>query len=286
MAGVSINPMQTTNAAGLFGIKSQGWYQGVALDDPATRYALAGGYVASSETLPMWGGLAITELVPGLVARPVGSIVKRATALGNLTGFTVFNQANNGIVTSQSTVPTMSSDMSVSFYRLGSRARIPLPVSAAVIALQADGLAVNHPLVWNFTAGEIDVFSTISTAADSTALAYSSTTGLVTATTAAAHGLSVGSFVTVSGAEPAQYNGTVQVTSVPSTTTFTYVPVSTPTAAAATTQGSIGVTTESDVVLDVQILGIMEGNCKVVSYDADDNEATWLTNGNLALIRI
>lgn len=286
MAGVSINPMQTTNAAGLFGVKSQGWYQGVALDDPATRYALAGGYVDSTETLPIWGGLAITELVPGLVARPVGSKIRRAVSLATLTGFTVFNQANNGIVTPQSPVPTMSQDMSVSFYRLGSRARIPLPVSAAVIALQAGGLAVNHPLVWNFATGQIDVFSTIGTAADSTALAYSADTGLVTATTAAAHGLSVGSFVTITNAAPAGYNGTVQVQSVPSTTTFTYKPVSTPSAAAATTQGSIGVTTESDVVLDVQILGITEGNCKVVSYDATKNEATWLTNGNLALIRI
>lgn len=286
MAGVSLNPMVTTNAAGLFGIKSQGWYQGVALDDPAVRYALAGGYVASTETLPMWGGLGITELVPGLVARPVGSIVKRATALGNLTGFTVFNQANNGIVTPQSPVPTMSGDMSVSFYRLGSRARIPLLVSAAVIALQASSIQVNQPLVWNFTTGSVDVFSTVAATVATTALTYDATTGLATAVTASAHGLVVGSYVTITTAVPAAFNGTVQVTSVPNTTTFTYVPVSVPAPTTATTQGSVTATTQSGVTLPVKILGIMEGNCKTVSYDAESNYATWNTDGSLALIQI
>lgn len=286
MAGVNINPMLTTNAAGLFGIKSQGWYQGVALDDPATRFALAGGYVASTETLPMWGGLAITELVPGLVARPVGSIVRRATSLANLTGFSVFNQANNGIVTPQSPVPTMAADMSVSFYRFGSGARIPLPVSTAVIALQASGIVVNQPLVWNFTAGEIDVFSTVAATVATTALTYDADTGLATATTASAHGLAIGAYVTITTAVPAAFNGTVQVTSVPSTTSFTYVPVSVPSPTTATTEGNVTAATQSGVTLPVSILGIMEGNCKVVEYDATNNYATWDTNGSLALIKI
>ncbi len=43
-----------------------------------------------------------------------------------------------------------------------------------------------------------------------------------TATTSVAHGFANGSAVTISGANPAGYNGTFTITSVPSTTSFTY----------------------------------------------------------------
>lgn len=46
--------------------------------------------------------------------------------------------------------------------------------------------------------------------------------GIATVTTGAAHGLSVGSVVQLSGVTPAGYNGLFTVASVPSTTTFTY----------------------------------------------------------------
>ncbi|HAL6008877.1 TPA: hypothetical protein H6S95_003618 [Escherichia coli] len=35
MATLSLNPMATTNALGSFGVQSDGYIQGVALDDPA-----------------------------------------------------------------------------------------------------------------------------------------------------------------------------------------------------------------------------------------------------------
>ena len=38
MANLSLNPMATTNAAGSFGVQSDGFIQGVALDDPANRF--------------------------------------------------------------------------------------------------------------------------------------------------------------------------------------------------------------------------------------------------------
>jgi hypothetical protein len=46
--------------------------------------------------------------------------------------------------------------------------------------------------------------------------------GTATATAAAAHQLAVGDRVVIAGATPTGYNGTVEVLSVPSTTTFTY----------------------------------------------------------------
>lgn len=38
MANLSLNPMATTNALGSFGVQSDGYIQGVALDDPANRF--------------------------------------------------------------------------------------------------------------------------------------------------------------------------------------------------------------------------------------------------------
>ncbi|EBG5746778.1 hypothetical protein FI228_25290, partial [Salmonella enterica subsp. enterica] len=134
-SALSVNPMQTTNARGTFYAKSDGLIQGVALDDPAARYALASGTLASDEIKPLWGGLPVNELVPGASSAPRGSIIKRAASLSQLVGFSVFNQAHNGLTTPQSPVPLLLSNMSVSFYRLGSGMRVPVKASDAVISL-------------------------------------------------------------------------------------------------------------------------------------------------------
>ena len=63
-ANISLNPLQVTSAPGTFGVQSEGYIQGVAMDDPAVRYALAGGVLATAETIPMWGGVGIFENVP------------------------------------------------------------------------------------------------------------------------------------------------------------------------------------------------------------------------------
>ena len=131
---LTVNPMQTTNARGTFYTKSDGLIQGVALDDPAARYALASGTLANSETRPLWGGVAVNELVPGVSSAPRGTTIKRATSIAELVGISVFNQAHNGLTTPQSPVPLFLSNMSVSFYRFGSGMRVPVKASDAVIA--------------------------------------------------------------------------------------------------------------------------------------------------------
>jgi hypothetical protein len=60
---------------------------------------------------------------------------------------------------------------------------------------------------------------------------------VTTYTTAATHGLSVGSQVTISGASPTGYNGTYTVVTVPTTTTFTVAQLSNP---GAWTSGGFG----------------------------------------------
>jgi hypothetical protein len=153
MSNISINPMLTTNAKGLFNVNSAGFTQGDALDDPAVKFQLASGFIKSSETLPMWGGLPISEGIVLSTATPSSGVlnggIARATTVANSTGICVFNQAFQGITTPQSTAPQFTSGMTVNFYRLGSRARIPMRVNPALVSL--DGSLVTTDVSYDFT---------------------------------------------------------------------------------------------------------------------------------------
>lgn len=284
MANLSLNPMATTNALGSFGVQSDGFIQGVALDDPANRFNLASGTVAASETTPIWGGIPVAELLPGAASSPRGSSVRRAKTLAELEGFTVFNQAHNGLTTPQSPVPLFASGMSVSFYRIGSNMRVPLKASAQVVALGTSGASVRTPLAWDFVNSQITTASAAGFAgADIATTAVTYASGVATATTASAHGLTAGQYVKLSGVVPAAYNGTVVVLSVPTTTTFTYAPVSTP-GGSATTQGTIGAVAVADITLPVKVLSIESGNSKTVSYDSATGFLTWNNTDSCALV--
>ncbi len=284
MANLSLNPMATTNAAGSFGVQSDGFIQGVALDDPANRFNLASGTVAATETKPLWGGLPVAELLPGVNSSPRGSNIRRAVSLAELEGFTVFNQAHNGLTTPQSPVPLYASGMSVSFYRLGSNMRVPLKASAQVVALGTAGASVKTPLAWDFVNNQVTTAAAAAFAGadiDTTAVTYSN--GVATATTASAHGLTAGQYVKISGVDPDAYNGTVVVLTVPSTTTFTYAPASAP-GSSATTQGTIGAVAQADITLPVKVISIESGNSKTVSYDSATGFLTWNNTDSCALV--
>ncbi|EFT3162788.1 hypothetical protein ACP817_18445 [Escherichia coli] len=284
MANLSLNPMATTNAAGSFGVQSDGFIQGVALDDPANRFNLASGTVAATETKPLWGGLPVAELLSGVNSSPRGSTIRRAVSLAELEGFTVFNQAHNGLTTPQSPVPLYASGMSVSFYRLGSNMRVPLKASAQVVALGTAGASVKTPLAWDFVNNQVTTAAAAAFSGadiDTTAVTYSN--GVATATTASAHGLTAGQYVKISGVDPAAYNGTVVVLTVPSTTTFTYAPASAP-GGSATTQGAIGAVAQADITLPVKVISIESGNSKTVSYDSATGFLTWNNTDSCALV--
>jgi hypothetical protein len=153
MSNISINPMLTTNAKGLFGVNTSGYTQGDAQADPAVKFQLASGFLKSSETLPMWGGLPISENIVLQTTTPSSGVlngaIARATTIANSTGICVFNQAFNGITTPQSTVPQFSSGMTVNFYRFGSRARIPMRLNPALVSL--DGSLVTTDVIYDFT---------------------------------------------------------------------------------------------------------------------------------------
>ncbi|EBX9481659.1 hypothetical protein DUA64_26055, partial [Salmonella enterica subsp. enterica serovar Abony] len=113
------------------------------------------------------------------------------------------------------------------------------------------------------------------------AVTYAS--GVATATTASAHGLTAGQYVKISGVAPSAYNGTVVVLSVPSATTFTYTPATAP-GGAATTQGTIGAVALSDITLPVKVIAIESGNSKTVSYDSSTGFLTWNNTDSCALV--
>jgi hypothetical protein len=159
-AQISIQPMVTTNAAGLFNVNSAGFTQGDAQDDPAVKFALAGGVLSTSATTPLWGGFPIAEIIPtaqqGFYAgdtQPgtdtLGGTIIQASVATAPTGISVYNQAFGGITTPQSTAPLFSPGMSVNFYRFGSGARIPLPCDASVVALA--GSSIVETVYWDVT---------------------------------------------------------------------------------------------------------------------------------------
>lgn len=153
---IQLNPLLTTNGAGLFNVSTDGVVQGTAMDSPAIRNSLAGGLLASTETLPMWGGVGIEEDING--AAVLGPNIKRAAAFANLTGFSVFDQAHNWISTPQSPVPTAQPGMSVHFYRFGSGARIVVQMDPALASL--DGGIITQQVSWDYTNQRLIAFAT------------------------------------------------------------------------------------------------------------------------------
>jgi hypothetical protein len=162
---MAFNPIVQTNAAGSFGIQWDGLVQGTAQDSPDTRFQLAGGWLDPAETLPMWGGVGITENVPQNVTNPPPvaapgvnqqGMIQRATNLTGgatpktLTGFSVFDQAYGMVNSPQSPVPLAGGYMQTMFYRLGSNARVALAMDPT-LAAALYGLPITEPVAWDFT---------------------------------------------------------------------------------------------------------------------------------------
>jgi hypothetical protein len=166
---ISINPQVTTNAAGSFGVTWDGLMQGTAYPAPNSMFNLAGGYVASTETDPMYGGIGISEAVPLAVGSPPttpaqeqGGPIARATSLTpaaalSLTGFTVFDQDYAMINSPASQVPLAQAGMQVNFYRLGSGARIAVAIDPALVNLY--GNVITQQVSWDFTNQRLVAFS-------------------------------------------------------------------------------------------------------------------------------
>lgn len=163
---ISFDPMQVNNFGGTFTIQSGGYIQGYALDSPAVLPdKLSVGILASTETVPMWGGIPLTIFIPNQPSTPNLPSLARATANalaggGSIGGFSVFNQASSMIQTPGSPVPLAGPGGSVNFFRLGSGARITVKISGALVtALAAGGVLQNVQTQWDFTNSQLTTFS-------------------------------------------------------------------------------------------------------------------------------
>jgi hypothetical protein len=154
---ITINPGTITTALGTFSVSLDGYIQGFAEDDPSTRVWLTGGQLDPAETLPMWGGVPIQELLynPTNINSSLKATVKRATSAATTTGFSVFNQDHAMINTPQSPVPLASNYMLVNLYRLNTNARIICACDPALAATLAAAAIMPTAFNWDATNGWI-----------------------------------------------------------------------------------------------------------------------------------
>lgn len=293
-SNISFNPFLTTNALGSFSTQSDGFIQGVAMDDPSTRNNLSGGPLASTETLPMWGGIAIQELLPSTGDTSLGNQVARATLVGNVTGFSVNNQAHNWVTTPQSNAPTAAAGMSVPFHRLGSGARIAVACDPGLVSL--NGGLITQQVSWDFNNQRLQpyVASTATVSVTSMTATYSATLGgetVVIVCAAASDVQAVGDAINISGATNAGTGGNTVVNGNFIVTAFTdnqnfsiFIPTAN-TGVITTIAGTI-VLNQGIGALPVKVLAVQVGNCKTVTYDPVNNYANWNPSGSCALILI
>ena len=299
VASLSFNPLATSNAAGSFSIESAGFIQGQAMDDPATRNALALGYLASTETLPMWGGVGVTELIATLAssttpANALGGAIGRATTLtaattGQLTGFSVFDQAHGMISSPQSPVPLAGTYQTISFYRMGSNARIAVACDPTLVSLR--GGLITQQVSWDFNDSILQPYDASTATYSVTSITSSYLAGVYTFAVVMASSSQVGAvgdLINVSGVTgtgASLVNGTQVVTSYTSATSFSFQVTA---ASGAIATGALSGTILLNYgtgALNVKVLDVVS-NSMTVSYSTVTGFATWNRSGTCALIQI
>lgn len=297
---VPVNPYTTSTFPGSFFVASDGWVQGMFRADPAVRFAMAGGYLASSETLPMWGGLPIYEDIRtpgqtnplGALGNPVGraTTVTQTSATG-IAGFSVFDQAYNMIIDPNgSNVPLSASGMMVNFFRLGSGARIPVQADPALTSLE--GGAIGQNVSWDWTNGRLQPYdaSTATIAASSTVTWASTGGGQLTFPVAnwtgafqpvASDVLAISGATNTGTGGAAAINASFTVVSATSTQAVLSAPAA---------SGVFGTIAGSPVlnfgtgILPVKVLEVSTAGNMVVNWNGFT--AVWNNNGPAALILI
>lgn len=290
---ISFNPyVQTAGNGGLFNVSSDGLRQGTAYPDPATRYALRGGILASTETLPMWGGVGVFMNVPSslntdpntALGTTMGRAVSLADATKPLAGFSVFDQAYGMITSPQSPVPLIGSFGQVTAYPLGSLARIAVACDPSLIDMQSGPIGAH--VSWDFTNQILVPYLGTLTVSSGT---YVSATGVITLTMSAPITFGPGDSVTLASLTGtgayASLDGTW--TAIAGTTGSTVVLQGPVGAGAATiTGGDATVGGAASQALPVKVLDVQATNCETVTYDSVTGFATWNYNGACAVIQI
>lgn len=303
VASIPFNPNNTINAPGSFGVTWNGAIQGTAMPDPAYRYNLRSGLLSQSETIPMWGGVGISETVPTPQGSPpitpsevLGGTISRATnislvgAAASLTGFSVFDQAYGMIATPQSQVSLAASGMQVMLYALGSGARIWVLMAPGLTTLQ--GAIITKQVSWDFVNQQLVPYAPAYGSATISGASWASTSGGQTTFTVnvdytallvAGDVITVSGVVNTGGTSTSAFNGQFVVASV---TDATHLVVTQLAAASPGTYASGGSIAAGGGALPVQILKTEVGNSMVVAYDPITGFASWNRAGSCALIKI
>jgi len=147
---IPFNPNNTIAPANSIVLTTEGYIQGVFLDDPTANNQLLAGLVSQSEALPIWGAVALTETVPVADGQQAGNTLRRATGNSDLTAFSVFNQASNMLLSPGSTVAQAVSGNTTSYFRLGSNARVAVQCDEGLVN-SLDGNPTTQLVSWDYT---------------------------------------------------------------------------------------------------------------------------------------
>ncbi len=293
----SFNPIQTTNAGGLFGVYSNGFTQGVAHDDPSSRFWLAQGYLASTETLPMWGGIAISEYLPASTSSlpypldgNAGNSITRSTSNANITGFSVFNQSHNAMNWPQNQVPVLQNGQTVNFYRLGSNARIPVACDPSLVSL--DGGLISAAVSWDINNQRLQPYDASTATYSVTSITSSYGSGVYTF--AVVMGVAslvgaIGDTINISGVTgtgASLVNGDQAVTAYTDNEHFSFqVTAASGAIATGALTGTI-VLNAGTGALACKILQLNQGNSRTVLWNSVLGTANWNNSDTVALIQI
>jgi len=155
---ITLTPMVTTGVADSFLLQSDGFVAGTFLDDPAVRYQLEGGFIGSSQTTPIWGGLPLSLGIPALggggSSSGLGPSCVVAATNGAIDAWCLYNQAANMLITPGSNAPQASSGMTINFGRPGSNFRIVLPILTSLVNTVI-GQEPGYQVSWDFTNNRI-----------------------------------------------------------------------------------------------------------------------------------
>ena len=290
-------------APGTFGVQWNGLIVGMEMPDPAARNWLSGGWLAAAETLPMWGGLAISENVPTPPGSPattpqqeLGGPVIRATQIaagaGTVTGISVFTQDYSMVLDSSdgSEVPKAGNYNQVNFYRLGTNARIAVAMAPSLSSLQ--GGPINAQVSWDFTLQMLVPYAPAYGQATISGATWASTGGGQVnftvnvdyqALLSAGSIIQVANVVNTGGVSTSAFNGQWTVVSVPDAT---HVIVSVPASGSIGTYASGGIVRAGGGAFPCRVLKEEIGNSMVPVYNTTTGALTWNRSGNAALILI
>ncbi len=151
-----------------------------------------------------------------------------ATLTGDAVNFGQFSTPTfTGAVTCSSTLSVAGDTTMAGNLAVNSTGQIKLPNGSTA---QRSATPAVGSIRYNTTLQQFEGYSTYS---GQTISSITRVTTTATLTTASAHNLTTGTFVTVSGAVPVEYNGTFSITVVDATS-FTYTMLSTPSGSAST----------------------------------------------------